>query len=46
MDMNQVAFPNRQASFGFTLALSSKTFAHFWGYLLAGEKHESKGQEA
>jgi hypothetical protein len=40
MDMNQVAFSNRQTSFGFALALSPKPFAYFWGYLLAGEKHE------
>jgi hypothetical protein len=38
--MNQVTFTDRQASFGFALALSTKMFAQFWGYLLVGEKHE------
>jgi hypothetical protein len=40
MDVNQVTFPNRQQTFRFGLALTTKTFAHFWGYLLAGEKYE------
>jgi len=40
MDMNQVTFSNRQTSFHFALVLTTKTFAHFWGYLLAGEKYE------
>jgi hypothetical protein len=40
MDVNQVTFSNRQTSLRFALALTTKAFAHFWGYLLAGEKYE------